>query len=776
MTPRAGVVLALLVLVAGAWWLARALETAPPAIPRPTTTSNPSADAQAGSLVNGATARAEPVSREASSVERQAASTDAPTTGEVLVTVRFGEDQLPAPDVEVYLGQRGVEPHLWPRDRTDAEGRVLFADLAPGSVRPVAGHEMLRTGADRFDVVAGQRHEVVIDLKPGMTITGRVVDDVGTPVADADVVGASWGGGETEVVGRTAADGTFRVRSVSPIGHYGARKRGHVPSSMRTITAEAGAEVALQIVLSRGGGTLTGTVLGPDGAPVEGALVRAGSPEQGNHKLPDGASAMAPQPEQMRTDAQGRFAFASVVPGTVPLAVWSMGLAPCSQDVEVVAGRTNDVTVHLVPGATLVGTVKSASGEPAAAADVRIGDHRMLGRRYLDTAGDGTFRLEGLPLGEQKVTVRHDEHGRAEATFEFVAGETRRWDVVLDPGEVVKGRVLDSDGKPVSMVIIEAQLDPGRTGDRWFGHADAGDDGRFVIRNCLPGRTIKITFRRKMFTELSVRDVLPGPEERTFRLPEEHWVHIEGTARGPDGEVIAGVQLSPHLDSDNSGTPVETVDPQTGAFRLGPYPPGPYSLRLSADGYPTIHVQRTLAPDETWDLGEVRFQPGGTLALQLVATDGVSVDRVRVGIYDAARGTWLTSVRAEAGSARSEPLLPGDYELVFTGDIAAQRVPFSIRAGVETKLDVQVTGGAQVTVNCAPPAGEPPRSIPIVVANATGIVWRGSLWRRGDVFTTTVSLGPGSYTVTATSGELGAEQTFTVGDEAPEVTLTLAPR
>ncbi len=754
------------------WWIAA--QAAPPGLRPEAAQPADHGPAAATGIVARAAAAGEAAAGEAPT-RQDAIAADAATTATLFVRVVWQSDKSPAADIEVYLSRSGAEPQFAPRARTDAEGRVAFLALEPGVVRPNAGRSMQRGRAERIELAAGQVHEAVVELPPGIAISGCVVDDAGAPVADADVVAADWGGGSTEVVGRTAADGTFAVRGVAPVGHYGARKRGHVPSSLRTITAEAGAAVEFEVVLPRGGGELAGTVFGPDGRPVEGALVRAGSSEQNNHKLPDGASAMAPQPELVRTDAAGRFSFASVVPGVLPLAVWSLGLAPWSQDVEVVAGRTSEVAVHLVAGATLHGTVKSADGEPVAAADVSIGDHRQLGRRYLDTASDGTFRVEGLPLGAQKVTVRHADHGVAEATIEFVAGETRLWDVALDPGEVVKGRVLDSEGKPVANVIVEAQLDPWRAGDRWFGNASVGADGRFALKNCLPGRTIRITFRRKMFTELAVRDVLPGAEERTFQLPEEHWVHIEGTARGPDGEVIAGVQLSPHLDSDNSGTPVETVDPQTGAFRLGPYPPGPYSLRLAATGYPTIRLRRTLAPDATWDLGEVRFQPGGTLALHLVATDGVSVDEVRVNLYGA-DGEWLTSLPVAAGTGRSEPLLPGDYTLVFTGEIAAQHVPFTIRAGVQTQLDVRVARGSKVTVNCAPPAGEPPRSIPVVVTNDAGVVWRGSLWRRGEVFTTTLPLAAGTYTVRAQLGDLAAQQRVVITAAPAPVELVLAPR
>lgn len=773
MNPRAAVVAVLLVLAAVAWWLTRGLAPAPPAASAGTqaaTIAAPAAETADAPANDGAAAAAVAPAP----VERHAASADAPSTGEVRVTVRWADDRSPAEGIEVYLSRRGTESQFAMTGRTAVDGAFVFTDLAPGRVRPVVRRGRVH-GGEPVEVVAGQRLEATIELPIGLAVTGRVVDDTGAPVADADIVAADWGGGSTEVLGRSASDGTFALRGAPTVCHIGARKRGHRPSPMRTVTTEDGARVEFTIVLPKGGGALAGTVFGPDGEPVEGALVRAGSTEQGNHKLPDGASAMAPQPELLRTDAAGRFEFASAVPGVVPLAVRKPGLAPWSQDVAVDADRATDVSVHLVQGATLLGVVMDADGKPAAETSISIGEWRELGHRSLDTAADGSFRIEGLALGTQKVTARHEQHGQAAATFDFVAGETRRWDVVLDPGEVVRGRVLDHEGQPAAKVIVEAQLDPWQTGDRWFGHANSDEAGRFTLRNCLPGRTIRVTFRRKMFTELTVRDVLPGTEERTFRLPEEHWVHIEGSARGPDGELIPGVRLSPHLETDNSGTPVETVDPKTGAFRLGPYPPGPYSLRVAADGYASFRLRRTLAPDETWDIGELRFERGGTLEVHLVATDDVPVEKARVSVYDAA-GDWLTSIPIEAGTGRSEPLLPGDYQLVLGGEIASQHLPFTIREGVAAQLDVRVARGASVTVNCAPPAGEPPRSIGLVVTNATGIVWRGGLWRRGEVFTATLPLAQGTYTATATLGELGAEQTFTVGDEAPVVSLALAPR
>ena len=744
------------------------------------------ADASPAPVANANTATT-PIDRESNpaatteasgaTIEREVApSTRTAETGSLLVKVVWGDDKKPAEGVDVEVYRSGADSLFdEPRGRSDATGSVLFAELAPGNVYPSvdrAGHG----DHVKVAIVAGQRSEVTLEVKMGMNAKGRVVDESGVAVAGADIVVSGWGGGNTLTLGQSAADGTFELRALATHCHIGARKEGFVPSSMRQFTAADGATVDFTIVLSGTGAALEGVVLDPHDRPIAGAVVRSGEREQKNHKLPDGANAMAPQAEQLRTDEAGRFRFASVVPGLVPVSACARGLAPWHEDVAVRAGSRESLTIRLRPGVTLFGKVSDGAGHPLAKVEIQGGDWDQLGHRSVSSAADGTYRLEGLAVGTLTMQASHDKYGSTSQSFDFVAGEQRRWDPVLSAGLQLRGRVVDIDDKPIKSVMVEAMLERRKDDDRWHGFENTDAEGRFTLNNCKQGQTIRISFRRKsMFPELVMTGVLPSAEEIVVRMPKEAWVHIKGTVLGPDGEVLPNVHASPAMKVGYSGSPAETVDGKTGAFDYGPYPPGTYSIRFAADGYPPIRLEdRTLAPDEVWDVGTVKFERGGTLAVQLVAATELPA-KWTLTIYDD-KGAHADQLDLSNGAGRSGPLVPGNYVLqVGSEKVACSAHPFEIRAGHETRLDIPVLGGIATTIDFSFPQGaEPLRSVTLVLRDPQNVVvWRGRAWGRDGKVGVSLALEPGDYTIEATCEGLRATGTIAVAPGRATMTLEL---
>ncbi|HZN37904.1 MAG TPA: carboxypeptidase-like regulatory domain-containing protein [Planctomycetota bacterium] len=713
----------------------------------------------------------------AETVEREVApATRTAETGSLLVKVVWGDDKKPADSIEVKVYRSGADSLFdEPRGRSDATGSVLFAELAPGNVYPSvdrAGHG----DHVKVTIVAGQRSEVTLEVKMGMNAKGRVVDGSGVAVAGADIVVSGWAGGNTLTLGQSGADGTFELRAVGTHCHIGARKEGFVPSSMRQFTAADGATVDFTIVLTGTGAALEGVVLDPQDRPIAGAVVRAGEREQKNHKLPDGANAMAPQSEQLRTDEAGRFRFTSVVPGLVPVSACARGLAPWHQDVEVRAGSRESLTIRLQPGVTLFGKVSDGAGNALAKVEIQGGDWDKLGRRSVSSTEDGTYRLEGLAVGTLKMQASDDKHGSTTESFVFVAGEKRRWDPVLSAGLQICGKVVDVDDKPVKGVMVEAMLERGTRDEHWSAFENTDAQGRFALNNCKEGETIRVSFRRKsMFPELVMTGVRPSAEELVVRLPKEAWVYIRGTVLGPEGEALPNVHASPFMKVGHSGSPAETVDAKTGAFNYGPYPPGTYSIRFAADGYPSIRLEdRTLGPDEVWDVGTVKFERGGTLAVQLVAATELPA-KWTLTIYDET-GARTDQLDTSNGAGRSGPLVPGNYVLQVGGEkLACSSHPFEIRAGHETKLDIPLRTGIATTIDFSFPQGaEPLRSVTLVLRDPQNdVVWRGRAWGRDDKVGVSLALLPGDYTIEATCEDLRASGTIAVAPGRAAMTLEL---
>lgn len=691
------------------------------------------------------------------------------TTGSLVVRVLHA-DQLPAVDVLIELLRSGEDDLLdRRRGRTDERGEVRFTGLAPGRVTPAAirpDHQL----DERMDIIAGQESTATIVLGLGIEARGIVVDTHGAPIAGAEVLAADWAGAEAQVMAHTTRDGTFSVRGMSTHCHVGARAAGWCASSMHTITASAGAAVDLRIVLTDPGATVTGIVLGPQNEPVDHAIVSVGSTAQNNHRLPDGTQAMAPRPALVHTDAAGRFAADNLRAGRLPVAVRAPDLAPWEGEVEVDAGGRREMTVQLQAGVSLDGVVRNAEGAPVASAEVRVGEYQLglqLGLQRRRTGSNGEFHFAGLPVGEFKVFAEHAEFGSAEARLDGAPGERLRWEPTITTGLSVHGRVLDDEGNPVAKVILAARAEQSSGTQSWWAHATSDTEGRFTLKQCRPGVPIRIDVQRTSMVEARVRHLQPGDDEIVIRLPKAQWVRIRGTVLDPDGRPLPNVRVRTASPSGGGGD-LNTVDPKTGTFDVGPYPPGELTLRLETAGYAPIRARHTLAPDEVWDLGTLEFQRGGSLVASLLAPTAEALTEARVAIYDQ-HGDWVANAQVAAGMARGGPYATGDYVLqIRGGQVAALRRPFSIRLDTETKLDIQLQTGVAVELAFDLPPGAADDSVPIeVLAHDGALVVRSLAWPREGKPELREVLEPGTYRVHATGPRFAGEGTIQVAAPGP---------
>jgi protocatechuate 3,4-dioxygenase beta subunit len=127
-----------------------------------------------------------------------------------------------------------------------------LADVPAGALRLTATTPDGRTGAVEASVAPGAAAQVVIELRREGTVTGRVVDAAGAPVAGAFVM---LGGRDPSADGGTGADGRFRLQAVPP-GRQ--EVQAFVPrtgSAARSFEISAGQELDLgDLVLSPSGG------------------------------------------------------------------------------------------------------------------------------------------------------------------------------------------------------------------------------------------------------------------------------------------------------------------------------------------------------------------------------------------------------------------------------------------------------------------------------------------------------------------------------------------
>jgi protocatechuate 3,4-dioxygenase beta subunit len=232
------------------------------------------------------------------------------------------------------------------------------------------------------------------------------------------------------------------------------------------------------------------TVVGPDGKPVPGATVTIYRVEMKTYK---------PQTVATKTTGADGVFSADLDEWKVPkgqlgvpdgklyggVSIYKSGLA-IRQGI-----LTDGATFTLDAAAPIKGTVVNKDGKPVVGVTVAVayfsrsrgnGYHpedsispQMPGMEDLlqtKTAADGSFIFACLTaVGQGSVQVRNTDYAGSYAAFR--AGEAIK--ITVKPGAHLRGRVVDTDGKPVAGVGIYASSDKGG------GQATTGADGTYRV-------------------------------------------------------------------------------------------------------------------------------------------------------------------------------------------------------------------------------------------------------------------------------------------------------
>jgi protocatechuate 3,4-dioxygenase beta subunit len=385
---------------------------------------------------------------------------------------------------------------------TGADGVFKLSPAEVGQARLTA----VCTSGDRGEIVvevnAGMP-EVVLAVKPGASIAGKVVDGSGKPVSGVTVMASQEEGTiRTTIVngmvtsgvqGLTNVDGTYRLVGV-PAGTHRvtvldrgrpARMRGKpVVVSLGATDKKTGVDLAIDLP----NGVIEGVVTGPDGQPLADAWVsvhqdvealfrsmvedaqeaeqKALEADKGEKKSSsrmtrietndDGEGSVGAEFPPVLTDAQGRFAVRNL-----PHAKYEV-IAEAQQG--ALRGRKLGVepdaklAIQALGITTLSGTVTGAKG-PVALFTLDVDGPTKTTRTFTG----GTFKLGRVDPGEYTLRVRSGD-GNAETKVTVVAGQPAKSDITLVANGVVVGKLVDVEGKPLAdtgVLLIPASPDGG---------------------------------------------------------------------------------------------------------------------------------------------------------------------------------------------------------------------------------------------------------------------------------------------------------------------------
>ncbi|MEZ4400667.1 MAG: PDZ domain-containing protein [Kofleriaceae bacterium] len=440
-------------------------------------------------------------------------------------------------NVEVAADDRGLLEAALPMSTTaDAGGRFELVSV-PGALK-VRGSRGLAQGVTVVEALApGATLEVELRLLDPITVTGRVVDGAGAPVAGAKILAAATisTGGPTERLQFDAADdGSFTA--VTPAGwlRLEARKGGDLSPAIAQWIG-SGERRDDQVLVLTPPVTLTGKVITTAGTPVVGARVRL----------------VANAVYDTITGSNGTFDIGA--PGTQPYTVKVKHTdGEVVRDVAAWTGEEVFVmrqfgTVHVVvPGVSTEVTVAIdgfvADGDAAARAPA-VASFRGPG---------GQVTLSNLVPGRYDLTVAAEGAGAVRVPRVVVDdGASRELKVALTPAVVVRG-VVKTGAQPVAAAQVSIG---GRT-----VFTDA--KGRFAVPDVATGPVSVAVIKTGFATAWA--GAMAGPDAAPVAIdlrPADGTGVVDGIgvvlAPAPAGAVVA--QVLPGSPADGKVRPGDVI-------------------------------------------------------------------------------------------------------------------------------------------------------------------------------------------------------------------------
>lgn len=499
-----------------------------------------------------------------------------------------------------------------------AVGGSAKSDAPAATSRSVRGRVVDPAGAS----VAGATAEAHTLVAAALPVSGNV-----TGLAGAPVVEATADAPEREFAERrrgmtastvTAADGTFDLSDV-PSGVLRIRAiRAGVGVGTAEVSSAEGDVEGLRIEL-RAGIRLFGKLTTHDGAVPSGAEVFVERAASGKSRLVP-ADGKGPVAANIAWEAEATVnpredgTWETLVPWDTcyfRVVARAAGRLDAGPAILTLAKDRPEVRVDLVfvDVGTLDGEVVAAdSGLPIAGASVTSAAIRPLPLDDCETrpAGppsravtdaEGRFRLPLVCTGP--VLVAAGARGRATTSVRATVPGTVRIALPL-AGEMIEGRVIDQDGRPVAGALVSAlpeEEEPRSRGGAGFASADS--EGRFRIAGLRDGLYALVirppAGREEELSASRVRGTQPGASPTPIVLKRA--LAIEGHVTSPSGNAIeSGSVRAEPLDPEADPEPVSWRSGRLGEggrFSVRGLAPGFYRLRLfgwGEDLKPTIGI------------------------------------------------------------------------------------------------------------------------------------------------------------------------------------------
>ncbi len=620
------------------------------------------------------------------------------------------DGKTPAAGAWVLAGEEGSDGIT----RSKGDGTFAFDNLRPGKISimaraagpvpgpseappaPAAATTWAPSAAATVAVPpATGSPPAALKLRPGGVVRARALDaETRKPVAGAFVILDAPG--EIEPRPLTApASGEVTFTGV-PVGTISLRAEaeGYLDEEVPAQPLAAGQTRELTAAM-RGAAAIEGTVRDQNGKPVAGAEVTVLGPPP--MALPVRTSMFFPiGVDPVETDAQGCFVLERLPPrDELKIAVAAEGFAPWDMSGIKLrpSERRKGLEVLLDTGATISGRLIDRDGVPVAAASITASRRRegggmmviqigaagrgggpgrsgppgpsgpMSGEELPEilSAGDGSFRVQGARPGIWSLEVR--ARGCAPKAVGGLkleeSSDLNVGDVILEPGAVLRGRVVSATGEPVPYARGAVRRDFTQ-----LSEFTTAADGAFVSEDLAPDDPVTLTIDADAYAAYEKSGLKPPMEDLIITLSASSKVRgqvIERQTRRPLGDFSIAISRTREGGggamrmSMMMGGPEISFHTEDGAFTLEDINPGKVSLTAKAPGFNDATL-RDLDVLEGKDLEGLVFEVDRAASVSGTVTDdrGRPLSGVMVEKKESSQGFGMMVRAGGGGTTRTD--------------------------------------------------------------------------------------------------------------------------
>ena len=701
---------------------------------------------------------------------------------------------------------------------TDERGAFLLTGLNENDYRIRANSDD-KDGSGRWrgvitGVDAGTSGVVIKLEEPGL-VKGRLAMSSGAPLpegidalVDLNLVTVSESDasvkskhGNIYQAAKIQADGSFQISGVYPAEYevnLSSASYVHSDSSQRHIYPSG----ELIVNISQGG-IISGILLDPLGSPAPGCEITASTGESSGRPSWGGGS--RGDANTVTSEEDGSFKVEGLKPGSYKLTAKSNDWGPTPEELvrieegQVVAG----LTLQLVQGGTIIGTVYNKDGSSVAGRTISVGQGGFMGmggdsggeattdesgRFSVNRLAPGTYQVSTQPTMEEIEEVMGEGQGGGggnwtsmmslieTVTVDVADGETVEVVLGAPPAApvLVYGRVLEGD-QPITTGTVLAVAD-GQGFMQGSSTANIDSSGRYEMSIDAPGDYVLLvqgSGSRGFGIDFPV--TFPEVERFEFDLLMPASV-LEGVVIGTDGRGAAGenVLLRPASQSMGMGgvssIRSERCD-EDGSFYFDRMRPGTYVVQAGGRSWrdePSGAVSLTIELGES-ERANVRLELSepGTVEGTVINSSGEPVEGATV-FFRTAAGTVQTSrnpvISDSDGSFRHNGLGEGTVTAVARTSAGSTQEsgPIQVRSGGTSIIELTIEEGTLLRCVCEDSDGNSMRASISVLDEAgreqsslkTREQWTQVFTGGGEQRESTIGpLPPGKYKVIFTTDD-----------------------